>query len=527
MKIKSLWVSKYKNVEDINLSFDFNLITLLVGKNGLGKSNLIEILTLIFEVLNEVNDEKDLVKWASDNFEFEINFQTVINEIKLSLRNQAKKDALQEDILFRCEYRPINSDRANSYSKIELKQVKKALPKHIIGYYSGENKRISSIIGKSEEAIKKNQKANKFDEEFRYLFFTQNHHSQLLLLTLLIWQKEPFLEKFSLLMGQYLNIDEMSGVEISFNSPFWDFGPKAGNEYANTGVNHLFENYDSGKEFPFWGVKGKANKLLQFFYDSGEGLPAIDDKSDNKQNKDSREEIIFNNIVLSSLNKNLDKYFQHPIELFDALEACLDIDILKEITLRIRKRGIQDLIVFNELSEGEQQLLTVMCLILIMGKDDCLFLLDEPDTHLNPDWQRDYVNLLTNFNLNEENSHIFVATHSPLIVQAAEKCDLVLFYRNENGQIKVDENELNIHNWRIDQVLTSKYFNLKSARPAFLDDYMEERNRIISKSEITTEDEKRLKELQDQYGVLPTGESIIDLKLFQFINKLGNKLGDK
>ena len=43
MRIKSLWVSEYKNLKNIDLNFNSNLITLLVGQNGLGKSNLIEV----------------------------------------------------------------------------------------------------------------------------------------------------------------------------------------------------------------------------------------------------------------------------------------------------------------------------------------------------------------------------------------------------------------------------------------------------------------------------------------------------
>ena len=39
MKIKSRWISEYKNVRNINLNYDTDLTTLLVGKNGLGKSN--------------------------------------------------------------------------------------------------------------------------------------------------------------------------------------------------------------------------------------------------------------------------------------------------------------------------------------------------------------------------------------------------------------------------------------------------------------------------------------------------------
>ena len=61
MKIKRLWVSKYKNIENIDLEFQSDLVTLLVGRNGVGKSNLIEILALIFrdlDLLNKLDDFK-------------------------------------------------------------------------------------------------------------------------------------------------------------------------------------------------------------------------------------------------------------------------------------------------------------------------------------------------------------------------------------------------------------------------------------------------------------------------------------
>ena len=51
MKILSLKIPVYKNLRDIDLSFESTLITLLVGQNGLGKSNLIEILASIFKDL--------------------------------------------------------------------------------------------------------------------------------------------------------------------------------------------------------------------------------------------------------------------------------------------------------------------------------------------------------------------------------------------------------------------------------------------------------------------------------------------
>ena len=48
MKIKRLFVPVYKNVT-VNLMLQADQITLLVGQNGMGKSNLLEVLLLIFD----------------------------------------------------------------------------------------------------------------------------------------------------------------------------------------------------------------------------------------------------------------------------------------------------------------------------------------------------------------------------------------------------------------------------------------------------------------------------------------------
>ena len=65
MRIKSLKTSKYKNLHDVNINFDADLITLLVGQNGLGKSNLIEIFTFIFKDLYTIREKKDFIASAN------------------------------------------------------------------------------------------------------------------------------------------------------------------------------------------------------------------------------------------------------------------------------------------------------------------------------------------------------------------------------------------------------------------------------------------------------------------------------
>ena len=53
MKIKRLVIPVYKNVT-VNLKLNADQITLLVGQNGMGKSNLLEALLLIFDGLYQL-----------------------------------------------------------------------------------------------------------------------------------------------------------------------------------------------------------------------------------------------------------------------------------------------------------------------------------------------------------------------------------------------------------------------------------------------------------------------------------------
>ncbi|WP_205963187.1 MULTISPECIES: AAA family ATPase [Paracoccus] len=52
MRIDWLWVDEYKNLRDLTIDFSQDhLITVLIGRNGTGKSNVLEALTVIFRDL--------------------------------------------------------------------------------------------------------------------------------------------------------------------------------------------------------------------------------------------------------------------------------------------------------------------------------------------------------------------------------------------------------------------------------------------------------------------------------------------
>ena len=49
MRIDKLWIKDFKNLKDFEIDFDENqMTTVLIGRNGTGKSNLIEAIVIIF-----------------------------------------------------------------------------------------------------------------------------------------------------------------------------------------------------------------------------------------------------------------------------------------------------------------------------------------------------------------------------------------------------------------------------------------------------------------------------------------------
>jgi len=75
---------------------------------------------------------------------------------------------------------------------------------------------------------------------------------------------------------------------------------------------------------------------------------------------------------------------------FRYLEGAYIADLLEDLHLYVRHRHADGLMTFDQLSEGELQLLTVLGLMRLTHQDECLFLLDKPDTHLNPLWKLRY-----------------------------------------------------------------------------------------------------------------------------------------
>lgn len=155
-------------------------------------------------------------------------------------------------------------------------------------------------------------------------------------------------------------------------------------------------------------------------------------------------------------------------------------------------------------------------------KEPGIVLIDELDLHMHPVWQREVMS-----SLGDNFPHMqFIATaHSPLMVQAAIPFNYaVLQFNQEQGCVTINNEPTGIDGWRVDQILTSELFGLKSARGKEYDDLLAQREQILSKMRLTAEDQVKLAGVTRQLAELPTGETPSEMEDRQEIANLAKRI---
>lgn len=151
------------------------------------------------------------------------------------------------------------------------------------------------------------------------------------------------------------------------------------------------------------------------------------------------------------------------------MESTHVSQLIEEVRIRVRLKKNDGTVTFRELSEGEQQLLTVLGLLRFTAESDSLFLLDEPDTHLNPRWAVDYLSYLRKFagqnDGDRENSHILITTHNPLAIAelVKEQVQILQLSRDEDeNRIVAIHPELDPRGQGYAAIVTSDMFGIAS-----------------------------------------------------------------
>lgn len=110
-----------------------------------------------------------------------------------------------------------------------------------------------------------------------------------------------------------------------------------------------------------------------------------------------------------------------------------------------RKQGVPKPLSLKSLSDGEHQLLHSLGLCSLFAGSRCLFLLDEPETHFNPDWRASFISRLTAcLGDGGKRAEMLLTTHSPFPISDSPPDKVLLFERDEvSGALQVRHPDYN------------------------------------------------------------------------------------
>jgi predicted ATPase len=481
---------QFKNLKDVTIDFDQDhWVTVMIGWNGTGKSNVLEALAIIF---------RDLIsKKRKPEFAFKLAYRMGLGEairhIHIDADPDREKDPFIIHIATDAEARGADAlipfiEGEERFSALRGKMVKLTtflaggesnLPRYVFSYYSGESTRMHEVFRSYLESYDSKLRGGE-DPGLKRLFYAMPVHSQFVLLAFLI-QQTDVVQKF---LDEHLGLDPDAGIEsvlFVLRQPPWKSKAVDGDPR-------------------FWNARGVVRDFLARLYDIA--LAPIEVSRRVSTSIWNEKTLQFKYLYvkdIAALRKLVGN--QAPASFFRDLESTYVSELIEEVRIRVRLKGNDGSVTFREMSEGEQQLLTVLGLLRFTAEDESLFLLDEPDTHLNPRWCVDYLSYLKNFvgrdPESEDNSHIVLTTHNPLAIADLVKEQVQILHRDQSARtVRAENPVVDPRGMGFSGIVTSDMFGLGSSLDKTTNDDLLELHRLSMKEELTDEDRQNLKRIR-------------------------------
>lgn len=135
--------------------------------------------------------------------------------------------------------------------------------------------------------------------------------------------------------------------------------------------------------------------------------------------------------VSDSLKADL---YQSPSHYVNETVPTLASDqrIMRFKFVRFSKKDIAQSMTIKDLSDGEHQLLHSLGLCLLFRNTNSLFLLDEPETHLNPAWRASFISRLRSCLQDQTGAsqEMLITTHSPFLISDSKPDNVLVFAKN-------------------------------------------------------------------------------------------------
>ncbi|HTF98593.1 MAG TPA: ATP-binding protein [Cellvibrio sp.] len=461
----------YKGFVDFKITFDeASPITTIIGQNGVGKSNLIEIIVSIFRAI-DLGEQTD--------FSYSLSYECREHEIQVIFN----ADDATKNLVF--------IDKAKKSFSYLKNNAKEYLPLNIFTYYSGTNERVESLFVKHQtrfyEGLTKGD-----DQLIRRFFYCREVHSFFVLLAFLVDD-----EKASKDLLEKLHIKSLESVLFVLKKPYW---------YKGRPSEIMLAEGDER----FWYSRGIVKDFLSNLW--SEAIAPIDnserkiiDFRGRSENQDRLYLFLPDKVAL----ENLAGKYSDTTALFKNLESTYIADLLEDVQVTVTTTDNKEL-TFSSLSEGERQLLTVLGLMKFTRDDESLFLLDEPDTHLNPRWKLNYFDQIKKILDHKiagskrtawQSSQVILTTHDPMMLTSLHAKQVRVI--TEKDRVKEAElpNEDPI-NLGVEAIIQSELYGIRTSLDIEIQNKIDHRNQLLSTQDLSERELEKLLKLNEELDAL-------------------------
>lgn len=382
MRLRSVWISQYKNLRDFSIQFDGDgFIDIFVGKNGSGKSNFLEALIEIFAHVFDFDPDA-----AGPGFDFAIIFEIA-------------------DIITSIEWRNSALSVNGSVGRRTLGTT--PLPDNVLVYYSGQNDNVSALVARYEDRYRRRLRTAPETIIPRFVGIGPAC-KKLLIVTLMLLPDENLARLY---LCQKLGIIGNSRIaRIVLKRP----------TFASNRDYDPFEEADL-----FWGTTGIVRTFLDQLMTCIEGEFTPGTLYDREADR-------------YVLDCNMDQFKaayagQTPEMIFRSFDALRIAGMLQDIGIRLALDGLETS-ELNHFSDGQFQSVYVFAVSELFKARSCLTLLDEPDAFLHPEWQFNFLNQVSAISAAAaRTNHILLSSHSASTIAAQTESRIRLFTAGAAG----------------------------------------------------------------------------------------------
>ncbi|MEK3705478.1 restriction system-associated AAA family ATPase [Paenibacillus sp. FSL R7-0198] len=479
---------------------------ILAGPNGSGKSNILEVLGAIFyhlecmylnyrpelfeydELMNPQGFTSDVA--SPNGFELEYYFPVPFAMNKSGLPEYAHIKIVK---VYKGSPIVYLMDKELS-TVLTSKEAREVLPDYVLGYSSGENEILSLPFFKMRfihydeyKDYLNRQISYPSTPEGRLTFLNAEFNQAIILANLLLQDKQslqPYMDEvgiediksFRIIIKKFINLNQTQITDDPENTVLFQrnvieaIEDEQGEVRYRVNITQNLEpviqkliycstchNYDPEVDqlyLDYWVNETTKEAFAHHFGSAIELFQVFQ---------------ILLTLNLYTVNEKLKKELYQSASLYvNETVPTLPSDerIMRFKDMWIQKRGLADQILIKSLSDGEHQFLHSLGLCLLYKDKNCLFLLDEPETHFNPNWRAKFISSIRDC-LDNENSEIsmqdmLITTHTPFLISDSHKDYVLLFDRSSENIVEVTRPDYNTFGASINKITMKSFRKIET-----------------------------------------------------------------